>query len=137
MRIIETDLYDIPEDNLDQTKVELADSIIQNIYPLFDEIYFNFLKKEKNIENSIKEKKEFIHTEKTVMEELVKRYGRKKKVRKLLERISKIIESGLTHDSSVKNQTIVILRIIDKLSEEKLDHHLNESIQLLSKRFAR
>lgn len=137
MRIIETDLYDIPEDNLDQTKVELADSIIQNIYPLFDEIYFNFLKKEKNIENSIKEKKEFIHTEKNVMEELVKRYGRKKKVRKLLERISKIIESGLTHDSSVKNQTVIILRIIDKLSEEKLDHHLNESIQLLSKRFAR
>lgn len=137
MRIIETDLYDIPKDNLDQTKAELADSIIQNIYPLFDEIYFNFLKKEKNIENSIKEKKEFIHTEKNVMEELVKRYGRKKKVRKLLERISKIIESGLTHDSSVKNQTVIILRIIDKLSEEKLDHHLNESIQLLSKRFAR
>lgn len=137
MKIIETDLYDIPPDSIDQTKVELADSIIQSIYPLFDEIYLDFVKKEKNIQTSIKEKRDFLQSEKTVIEDLIKKYNKKKKVRKLLERISSAIDSGLSNDSSIKNQIIVILRIIDKLSEEKLDHHLNESIQVLSKRFAR
>jgi hypothetical protein len=137
MKIVETDFYDIGESNIDESKLDLANTIISNVYPLFDEVYFDFLKKERTIQSSIKSKHDLIQSERISVEETIKKYSRKKKVRKLLERITKIIEAGLSHDSSVRNETVALLRVIDKLSDEKLDHHLNETIQLLNKRFAR
>jgi hypothetical protein len=64
-------------------------------------------------------------------------YKRKKKVTKLLDRIEKLITSGLVYDGTLKHETIVLLKIVDKLEEDKLDYHLHATLQTISKRFSR
>ncbi len=39
MNIVETNIPDVDVYNISKSKVELANGIIQGIYPLFDEIY--------------------------------------------------------------------------------------------------
>ena len=67
---------------------------------------------------------------------VVKRMNMEKKKSKLLERVSKIISSGLFHQSGLRNEMIVLLKIMDNLSEEKLDQQLNQTLKIISKRLS-
>ena len=64
-------------------------------------------------------------------------YKKKKKVSKLLDRIEKLITSGLVYDGTLKHETIILLKITTKLSEDKLDYHLKDTLTTISKRFSR
>ncbi|MCF8019886.1 MAG: hypothetical protein K9L62_10845 [Vallitaleaceae bacterium] len=137
MNIIETRIPDVTDENINLSKTILADNIIKNVYPLFDGVYTEKLNVVKKLKSQIKTKKRELRTEKETMELLMNEYKRKKKISKLLDRLESLIESGLMYDGTMKHETVILLKIIDKLSPEKLDEQLSKSVKMLNKRFAR
>ena len=137
MKIIETKIPDVTVESIDQSKLILANNIIKNIYPLFDEVYQGKIGTLTPAKKRLKEKKLLVRNKRDKLEELMSQYSREKKVSKLLTRIEKLVDSGLVYDGSLKSQTVILLKVIEKLSNEKLDHHLSETLQTIRKRFQR
>lgn len=136
MNIIETNVPDITHKNIDRNKEFIADSIIQNVYPLFDEVYQAKMSRIFYLRNQIKTKKTQMKTEKETMQQLMIAYKREKKISRLLERIDKLVQAGLTYDGNMKHEIVILLKIVDKLPSDKLDLQLNKTMQILSKRFS-
>lgn len=137
MKIHETDIPDVTFNNLDESKINLANSVIENIYPLFDDFFKEKLRRVYDLKNEIKAKSNKIKSEKESMQVLVSEYARRKKVAKLLDRTQNLINAGLTYDGQIKHETVILLKIIDKLADEKLDEQLRRTIQTINKRFAK
>jgi hypothetical protein len=137
MKVIETQLPDVTKQNLNESKVILADNIIKNVYPLFDDVYTQKLEEVKELENVLKGKKIQVKEQKEHLEKLLHTYNTKRKVTNLLGRLQKLIESGLIYDGTLKNETILLLKVIDKFNEEKLDYHIKQTMKLISTRFSR
>jgi hypothetical protein len=137
MNITETAYPDIVPGNIEQSKVELSNKIIENVYPLFDEVHINKVSENKDLKKELEDKKSQVKEEKEELEGMMKDYNKKKKVKKLLNRLSKLITSGLVYDNNLKMETIVLLKIINKLSEEKLNEQLSNAMKTISKRFSR
>ena len=137
MNIVETAYPDIVPSNIEASKVELSNKIIKNVYPLFDEVHINKVSENKDLKKELEDKKSQVKEEKEKLEEMLKDYNKKKKVKKLLERLSKLVSSGLVYDNNLKMETIVLLKIINKLSEEKLDEQLSNAMRTINKRFSK
>ena len=137
MNIIETKIPDVSEDNISSSKTILADNIIKNVYPLFDGVYTEKLDVVNNLKTQIRTKKRDLRNEKESMELLMVEYTRKKKISKLLDRLDSLVDSGLMYDGTMKHETVILLKIIDKLPPDKLDEQLHKTMQMLNKRFAR
>ena len=137
MKIVETSIPDIDIKNIDKSKLSLAEKIVEGVHPLLDDVY---REKEKHLEE-LKEKykilRQKVHKEKEELENLMIEHRRKKRVKNLVEKISKLVSTGLVHEGAMRNQMVVLLKIVDKLSEEKLNHQLRELTSMVSKRFAR
>jgi len=136
MNITETRIPDVTKHNISNNKENIADNIIQNVYPLFDEIYNAKMEQVIQLRNKIKTGRAKILDEKETMQQLMIAYKKEKKVTKVLERIEKLVQAGLTHDGTMKNETVILLKIIDKLPEEKLNLQLSKTMQILNKRFS-
>ncbi len=136
MIIEETKIPNILPDNINKSKVILAESIINNIYPLFNEVYTGNIEEVKNLTKKLDEKKKKVVNEKNDLGILLGDYKKKKKVAKLLDRIEKMVSSGLVHDGTLKHEITVLLKIATKLSDEKLDYHLQDTLRTISKRFS-
>lgn len=135
MNIIETSIPDITTTNINMAKVHLANKIIHNINPLFDDIQQE-KKKEFNAKAiKYKKLKETVASNKTEIETLFEHYKKKQKVKKLLERIDKLVSLGIINEGSSKQETVILLKMIDKLSEEKLNFHLKDTMNTINKRF--
>jgi len=137
MIINETNVPDIVEDNIDYSKVVLADNIIKNVYPLFDEVYQSKIKYIKNLKNDLEYKKSEVRERKKELEELMSKYKKEKKISRLLTRIEKLVNAGLIYDGNLKNQFIILLKVVDKLDDERLDHHLKDTLRIIRKRFSK
>lgn len=137
MNIVETNIPNVVPDNIPKSKEVLADSIIANVYPLFNEIYNTRVDEIETLKKQLSNKKEIVKKHKTTLEHYMAEYKRKKKISKLLDRIEKLISSGLVYDGTLKHETVVLLKIVTKLSEEKLDYHLKDTMRTISKRFSR
>ena len=137
MNIIETKMPDVIPENINESKIVLAESIIQNVYPLFDEVYNTRISDLGNLQKILKTKRSSVLSEKNNLQTLIDGYNKKKKVAKLLDRIEKMVASGLVYEGSLKNETIILLKIASKLSEDKLDYHLKSTLRTISKRFSR
>ncbi len=135
MNIIETKIPDINVDNIDQSKVHLAEKIIHNINPLFDDLQQTKIEEFKFKVNEFKQLKKNVLSNKTEIESLFKHYKKKQKVKQLLERIDKLVSLGIVNEGQTKQETIILLKIIDKLSTDKLNFHLKETMNTISKRF--
>jgi hypothetical protein len=136
MNIIETNIPDTTKHNISEQKEIIADSIIKNVYPLFDEVYQAKIDQVVQLKNKIKTGKANMQTQKETMQQLMHQYKKEKKISKLLERIEKLVQSGLTYDGSMKHEIVILLKIVDKLPEDKLDMQLSKTMQILTKRFA-
>lgn len=136
MNITETRIPDVTKYNISSNKETIADNIIQNVYPLFDEIYNAKMEQVIQLRNKIKTGRAKIISEKETMQQLMIAYKKEKKVTKVLERIEKLVQAGLTHDGTMKNETVILLKIIDKLPEDKLNLQLSKTMQILNKRFS-
>lgn len=137
MNIIETRIPDVHEENINQSKVVLADNIIRNIYPLFDEIFSTKVEYVNKLEKEFEEKKVQVLESKRQLEQGIKDYKKKQKESKLLDRINRLVSSGLIYDGNLKHEMIILLKIINSLSEEKLDYYLTNTLKIIGKRFSR
>ncbi len=137
MNIIETTIPDVTKSNIDDSKIILANNIIENVYPLFDDVYTEKVSNFKKLRRLYKSQKSKLVENKNNLEIMMKQYDKKKKVSKLLSRLEKLVDSGLVYDGHLKNETVVLLKIIDKLSDDKLNHHLSETLKIIGKRFSR
>ena len=137
MKIIETDIYDITPDKLDENKVIIADNILNLVGPLFD----SEIKESSKDLPKFKKKKEDIETELEKTKEELKtlqiEFGREEKRKKLLNRIRQLMEVGLTADPSMKSEVIILLKVIDKLEDNLLDEHIERMVKSISKRFSK
>ena len=135
MIIEQTNIPDVTEKNIDQAKIILADSIIENVYPLFDELLQDRSDYLKSIQTQYDEKSSQVKKGKEILEGLMLQLERTKKETKLLSRIEKLINSGLVNDGSMKHENVILLKIFNKLSDEKLEFHLKNTLKIISKRF--
>lgn len=137
MIIQETNIPNVISENIDQSKQVLANNIIKSVYPLFDEVYNSKVSGIDKLQTDLKEKKKIVLEEKSELEILMNEYKRQKKIAKLLERVERLITSGLVYDGALNHETKILLKIIMNLSMEKLDYHLRNTLQTISKRFSR
>lgn len=136
MIIEQTNIPDITGKNIDTSKILLADNIISNVYPLFDEMYQDHIGSLSSIDSDYKKKKTQVQKNKQNLEGLMLKLERVKKEAKLLARIEKLINSGLANDGSLKHENVILLKIYNKLSNEKLEYHLRNTLKIISKRFS-
>ena len=137
MIIVQTKIPDVVVENINQSKQRLANDIIKNVFPLFDEIHESKMTELKNLQNELQEKKDLVNKNKEHLQFLMNEYNKKKKVKKLISRISKLVSSGLVFDGNLKHETVILLKVIDSLSEEKIEYHLSETLKIINKRFSR
>ena len=136
MNIITTNIPDVTYENINQTKQLMADNIIANVYPLFDEVYQAKKSRIKELQLEIYERKTSLKNQKRTIEELMSQYRRAKKTSNVLDRVDKLVQLGVAYDGATKHETVILLKIIDKLPEEKLDQQLSKTIKMITKRFS-
>lgn len=136
MKLINTGIHDINFKDIDQSKINLSNKIIENIFPLLKDIKSSKLEESESLKFELSRKTKKIQKEKNELEGMLFNYRRHKKIKKLLERISKIVKSGLTNSGSYRHETIILLKVIDTLSEDQLNYHLSETLKTINKRFS-
>lgn len=137
MNIVETKIPDVTSSNIDKSKEVLVDNIVKNVYPLYDEVFTGKINEKKDLISKMHGIKSLLKNEKESIEELMEQYRKTKKISQILDRIKTLIASGLTYDGHLKHETVILLKIIDKLPEDKLNQQLNKTIQILNKRFSK
>jgi len=137
MNIVETDIPDVTRSNIDESKKIIADNIIKNVYPLFDEVYTAKLNEKLDLKKKLIAVKDILKSEKETFDDLIIEYKKTKKISQILERVKALVSSGLLYDGQLKHETVILLKILDKLPEDKLNQQLNKTIQILNKRFAK
>jgi len=137
MRIIETKIPDIEVGNLDKVKIDLAERVAKNIKPLFDEAHSSKQDEIKQLKSVLQAKKRQVLSDKETLEKLVEAFNRKKKVKELLEKVSKLVSSGILIDGNLKRETIILLKVAEKLSPAKINSHLQEVQRNITKRFSK
>lgn len=137
MRLVISKIPDVTKSNINESKQILAHSIINNVYPLFDEIQKAKDDNVNTLKYDVSKTRKALKNEKENLETLMSEYKRRKKVSKLLDRVQSLINAGLVYDSSIKHEMIILLKIVDKLTDDKLEMHLGKTMHLLSKRFSK
>ena len=137
MIIQETSIPNVIPETVESSKRVLAENIIQNVYPLFNEVYKSKVDGVDNLKKELDKKRDVVLLHKNELQEIMSTYKRKKKVAKLLDRIEKLITSGLIYDGALKHETKILLKIVNRLPDDKLDFHLRETLKTISKRFSR
>jgi len=137
MIITETNIPDVTYETLDQSKLSLANGIINNVYPLFDEVYTSKNERVDELKGQITANNRKLKAEKQTIEKTMIEYKRQKRVSKLLQRLEKLVSSGLVYDGTLKHETVILLKILPKLSNEQINDHLRKTLQVIKKRFAK
>lgn len=137
MKIEETKIPDVTDKNIGESKNILAESIIKNVYPLFDEVFNSKVDEVGKREDVLNSKRMQVVEEKKELEASMKEYRKEQLISKLLDRLDKLISSGLVYDGKLRNETVVLLKIIDSLDEEKLKYHYKQALLIINKRFSR
>jgi len=135
MRIIETNIPDIFEHNIDESKLKLANEIIDKISPLFDEVHSSKVSQLEESKLELQKKRKQVAEDKGTLEKLLASLNRKKSLKKLLIKINKLVSSGLVYDGNTKSETVVLLKILDNLTPEQIQNHDQRISSLLIKRF--
>lgn len=135
MNITETKIPDVTSEEIDRSKIILANSIIKDVYPLFNEVYSAKVNELNKLKSQMKNKRLKLKEQKNSIEHRIGEYKKTKKVSKLLEKIERLIEYGITYDGTMKHETVILLKIIDKLPSDKVDFQLRKTSQMINKRF--
>ncbi|NIT99683.1 MAG: hypothetical protein GWN01_01670, partial [Nitrosopumilaceae archaeon] len=62
---------------------------------------------------------------------------KKKKVKELLSWVAKLVQGGIIHEGKMRSQYVVLLKVADDFSDDKLDYHINNTKKLVTKRYQR
>ena len=133
MKITETDIIDVTEENVDKRKVELADVIVSKFEPLFRDMYDKKEEVIKSSDSELERNKQKISKEKDEIKSLLNDYERRKKLKKALDIVSKVDPVKLEYNRSLKNETVVFLRVMEKLSPEKISSYLQDITKISNK----
>jgi hypothetical protein len=133
MKITETTVPDVTEKNIDQRKVELADIVTSSFGSLLGDMHEKKSKEEEDLTSKIEVNKERITNEKVEVQSLIDDYEKEKKVKKALEAVSKVDPVKLEYNRSLKSEIVVFLRIIEKLSSEKISSYLQDITKVSNK----
>lgn len=133
MKITETTIPDVTEVNIDEKKVELANVIISSFGSLLGDMHEKKSKEEEDLSSKIESNRERISKGKSEVQFLLDSYEKEKKVRKALEAVSKVDPVKLEYNRSLKNEVVIFLRIIEKLSLEKLSSYLQDITKVSNK----
>jgi len=133
MKITETTIPDVTQENLDEKKVELANLLVSSFESLLGEIAEKKSKEEQALTSRVKENKKRILEEKSEIQFLVNSYEKDKKIKTALETVSKVDPVKLEYNRTLKNEIVVFLRIMEKLSLEKVSSYLQEISKVLNK----
>jgi predicted nuclease with TOPRIM domain len=136
MRIVETEINDIPILNINESKLNLANDVIDYIQPIFSKEYKEKIQEVKTLKESLVNKQIKITKEKNELSELLKSFTKKNKERELLGKMGQLIQTGFIQDS-MKNEMSNLLNSFENIPEEKITSYLNETIRLLSQKFAK
>jgi hypothetical protein len=132
MKIVSSEIVDVLEEDPDRTKVYFAENIVRIMSPILDEYYNEKIERVTSVRQEMKDLKTRAQSKKEEMTGMLSHHKKLTKTAKLLSRIDKIISSGLTYGST-KRELVIILKILDKLSEEKLEVQMNNMMAILSK----
>lgn len=136
IKIKETNIPDITNENLDKSKQNLAENIVNYVQPFFDETYTKKEYEYNELQDQLSVSHKKLLNKKNELENLMIEVKRKRKINKLLERLEKLIFSDKPFETSLKHETIILLKTINKMSDERLDYNLNRTIKIIGKRFA-
>jgi len=134
MKITVTNIPDISK-NINQAKADLGNRVIENISPLLDEFYVSKQSEYTELKNTLNSLRQDVLEKKTMLENHISQLEKKRKIKQLLEKISRLVTAGLGYDSSFRNEVIVLLKVLDNLPEQKLEFHLRDVTKTISKRF--
>ena len=137
MNVIYTNIPDVTKKNIDESKEILANNIIANVYPLFSDLNKGKEKEIERYKSSSSKLKSVLKHERDSIKDLLVRYSKAKKISKILDRVRMMIDSGLMNDGALSHETVILLKILNRLPSEKLDEQLNKTMMILNKRFAR
>ena len=136
MEVHDTNIPDIVEENIDEAKAELADSIIEETYPLFDSGISKLSEQVNIINEEIKHRDGEIKKEKNELSSLLNDMERKKKVLGLINRVERLINLGAGTDGSLRHELTVLLKVCDNMSDERLNENINRMKSILKKRYS-
>jgi len=118
---------------LDINKIKLSNEIINFIKPLVDKKYKDKNLQLENLNSEIKKNKKIIFENKYLLENLYKKYNKNKLVHKLLSLMEKVIDRDIVYEYNLRNEFVIILRVIESLGENKIEYHINDISKLLKK----
>lgn len=136
MRIIETDINDIVVQNEINEKLNLSEEVISYIQPIFTSNYNIKIREVKELKKSLEFKKEKIQTEKNNLSILLQKSSKLKREKQLLEKMGKLIQHGLIQET-MKEEMVNMLNSFENLPEKQIITYLNETIRILSHKFAK
>ena len=84
MEIVDTRIPDVSMNNIDESKQILANNIIANIYPLFNDLHKGKEKEAVKYKDSILKLKSVLKHEKDSIDALLVRYSKAKKISKIM-----------------------------------------------------
>ena len=134
MNITYTDIPDI-NINPDIAKADLGNKVVEGISPLLNEYYLGKSTEVNELKIQLKNVRKEVLNKKNQLQKQMQLLERKKKVKQLLGKVSTLINAGLGYDNSFRNEVIILLKVIDNLSDTKLDFHLKDITTLIKKRF--
>lgn len=135
--IVEISEYkDIDIENLEASKVSLANKIIEQVRPLVDDIFLEKVKEVKELEKRISRKKDVITENKCRIEKKIIVYNRKKKLKKLLERIEQLESFGMLY-GELKKEMIIVLKVLDTIDDNKLNKYLQTTMEIVNKKISK
>jgi len=133
MELIISNIPDIISQNLDHTKVSLANQIIKKVHPMFDELRAAKLKTVENLNAKILSIKNEIKSKKLETQEFLTKYQREKLVKDYLDKIHMIIQTGNVTQESLKKELVIMTKITDKIPTDKYPGHIAKLDTMLSK----
>lgn len=133
MKVIETNIPDVTRENLEEKKIELANMIVATFESILDETAKKESKEQQELSSIIDDNNEKISKLKNEVQVLLNSYEKEKKIKKVLEAISKLDYVKIEYNRSLKNEIVVFLKIMEKLSLDKISSYLKEISKISTK----
>jgi len=135
MRIVDTGIPDVHSSNINKVKENLANKVITRVSPLFEEVSVTRNEDVVSMKKELKAKRIDVIAKKRELEGLQESYKKNKSIKQLLNKLAVLVNSGLLYDPSLRNQTVIMLKVMDKMTNEKILDHVLEMSVLIKKRF--
>lgn len=135
MIIRDTGIPDITTETIDKAKLSLSNKLLKRMHPLFDEASISKREEINEAKKILDDRKLDVSELKFILEDLQTQYTKNKLMKQLLNKMTVLVDSGLVYDGTLKNQVVILLKMMDKLDVEKLKQNITEISVIIKKRF--